>query len=209
MRPKKFPRPKIRANRAANDAAQAQLALEKFKAPRQLAEGSRLKLLETLRPFSGLHIFLKTNPIDAEAVSLAIQLQRLFEEAGWYVHIWSTPDPSVDLASGILVEEVTGADDRYKEVAQTIRNALIQEGIQVPHEVMMTEIGNPTAWIRLTIGRKPIANLRAYGYPVDRRSSTARRVAGTGTYRAPRSHLTAGQPRRLGGLSLCSQIGGR
>lgn len=141
---------------ASARAMAAQLELTKLKLPRTLDDAQSVYLIGILKPFAGLSIFMRASAADAEAVGLASQLRSILAMAGWNVLIWGAPDTTIEGASGILIELIKGADEKNQTAAVAIRAGLISAGIQVPNDLRIANIGNPTAWIRLTVGRKPI-----------------------------------------------------
>ncbi|MGE8940649.1 hypothetical protein ACO2I3_01920 [Leptospira interrogans] len=150
------------AARASEEAAQTNLVLERERkarleiearlAPRSMSPSQMDEMIAALQQFSGEAIFLKTNTLDPEAVSFANQLKATLERAGWAVQIWRAPDWTVDNGAGLLLEFFRGANNRSRSAGHALIAALTSLGLHV--QTAEVEVGNPTAFLRLVIGRK-------------------------------------------------------
>lgn len=74
---------------ANKHAKEAELALEKFRAPRTLPSTKRAQFLEKLKPFSGTPFDLGES--DAESIEFALIIASVLSEAGWHHIEWTIP----------------------------------------------------------------------------------------------------------------------
>lgn len=110
-------------------AAEAQLALEKFKAPRTLTHDQRKSFVEEMSKFRGQRVFLGTFSNAFEVVSFGQQLFEALKEAG--VDVVANPafvSRVIGAARGIVSRYTTG-NDRSKAFAVGFSEALNKRGI--------------------------------------------------------------------------------
>lgn len=68
-------------------AAEAMLALEKFKRPRRLTSEQHALLIEKLKPFAGTEYDLAAK--DPEPLDLALDIESALRAAGWTIRSWT------------------------------------------------------------------------------------------------------------------------
>jgi phage-related minor tail protein len=109
-------------------AVEAQLALEKFKAPRLLTPEQRRTITEKLRPFAGMRVAIAPSPESFEAGMLAEQLVEVLKSAG----INATPNlgavqTHIGLAKGVIARHVTG-NELASRFAYEFAKSLTEDG---------------------------------------------------------------------------------
>lgn len=115
-------------------AAEAQLALEKFKAPRRLTADQKVELIERMRPFSGSNFAMAG--AGAESIDFAMDISEPLKQAGWQWINWplggiairpsgGRPEMGFDVMRGI---ETHIYDDALKPLAVELFQALTAAG---------------------------------------------------------------------------------
>lgn len=95
------------ASLAKSEAANAQLALEKFKAPRELSAENRVALIERMSAFSGTIFDAGITAPDPEYILLIRDVIGALKKAGWIFVGWegpgqllhNAPDPVIGMVS--------------------------------------------------------------------------------------------------------------
>jgi hypothetical protein len=140
-------------------AAEAKLALEKFKAPRSLKQPK--SVVEKLKPFAGMPFDVALN-IEPEVISLMDQITLSLREAGW---VWRNladtngiqfgrtdlPTMGIIAVSGVLIQIAESKRQEWGPAVHALGNALTAEGIEVKGEVGV--ISDDA--IHIKIGKKP------------------------------------------------------
>lgn len=141
------------AAKANERAAEANLALEKFKAPRSISPQERQLIVSSVGKFAGQEFKVTTYPDLKEAVDFATQLSYTLAEAKWK---FIQPDGSFPFpgVAGVLVWVHVGADPKVKDAANALVLALeiIGKAPTLKHTAPNSPIDNK---IELTIGTKP------------------------------------------------------
>ncbi len=123
-------------------ASEAQLALERFKAPRLMSAEQEVRIRSKVRPFSGTPFDLSVIPGDPEAVNFALQIAVVLEAEKWswvefnhpngpFMQVLNVPGkPNVGLIGSWAVVIQTHAEqaDRLGPAAQALAAALDAEG---------------------------------------------------------------------------------
>jgi hypothetical protein len=151
-----------RAKVAGQRAAEAQLELERMRAPRNLSNEAIERIADKLKSFAGIP-FLISMPVNWEAGSrLPGQVFGALHEAGWvYVKSSILPAhptlPTFSLNTGVVGVRVTGdiMKPGFKEALNALEEALNAEGIITSGEALLPlpNNGDPIA-INVAIGTK-------------------------------------------------------
>ena len=108
------------AAQAQQRAAEAQLALEKFKAPRVLDSREQQLVISRLRKFVGQEYWIQTLWAADEPQYFANQLKRTLEAAGWSSNSNRKVDVLTGGVSGVQVWVNPNADPEVKEAANEL-----------------------------------------------------------------------------------------
>jgi hypothetical protein len=137
---------------AKAESAKANLEIERIKAPRSISPEARTEILASLAPFKGEHIAVGLNGQDPESITFAEQLLGVVEASGWTMQRTVWPDALA--VAGIEVQTIKGASDKSLAAAGALISSLRSAGLSVsgPKEI---EVGNPTFFVYLVIGRNP------------------------------------------------------
>jgi hypothetical protein len=156
------------AAQANERAAKAQLALEKFKAPRTLTPEQRGRIVDKLKPFSGTEYDITISESDPEILSFVLTLERVLSTAGWTELDWKGTgealirggkQPLIRLGvsiSNVVIGAHFDQPPKLFEFALALSDALEAEGVtataqrHIGHEMSST---NANA-IHIMIGRK-------------------------------------------------------
>ena len=144
-------------------AAEAQLALEKFKAPRTLTAAAQGRLKATLNSFAGTIFDIGIGPMgDPEPLYLARSIHLALSAANWTQVGWTgggqtytePPMPSlgVTTVSNVIVDVHPNWWPKFKDAAEAFAGALNAEGIDAVADSQPTSIN--TEAIHIRIGRK-------------------------------------------------------
>ena len=110
-------------------AAEAQLALEKFRAPRLLSPSQRKGFVEEMSRFKGQRVFLGTSSTAFEVLAFGEQIFEALKEAG--VDVVANPEfvsRVIGAAKGIVSRHTTG-NERSKAFAVAFSEGLNKRGI--------------------------------------------------------------------------------
>jgi hypothetical protein len=156
------------AAEATARALEAQLALEKFKAPRTLTLEQRARIVDKLKQFSGTEYDIAISDSEPEILGLVLTIEVVLSTAGWTELDWKGAgqalirggnQPLIRLGASVtnvFIGAHTGSPAKLFEFALALSNAFDAEGIEavaqrlVPHEMSST---NANA-IHILIGRK-------------------------------------------------------
>lgn len=150
-------------------AAQAQLELAKFKAPRILGENEQARVASKIQPFAGSP-FVMTVSFTPEATALLVQIEAALTSGGWVQKAWADPNKS-DVVVGwtlpgkplvgqnMMVGLYVQADESVKEAftapVVALVNALRAEGVEARSEVGRMPPAMDKTAIHIQIGEKP------------------------------------------------------
>ena len=130
-----------RAAEATQKAAEAQLELAKFKAPRTLSVEQQAKIAEKLRPFAGTLYDAGIGPAgDPEPLYLLRSIHAALSQAGWVQIAWTEqgaqtytepPMPAVGLTmvTNVIVDVNPNWWVKYGPAARALAAALAAEGV--------------------------------------------------------------------------------
>jgi hypothetical protein len=146
-------------------AANAELALEKFKAPRTLSIALQSKITEQMKAFAGTVVTFGVFQ-DPEALSLLDQVSETLTSAGWVEQEWKSggdivltrggghPIAGYTFVSGLYIQaDNTHAAD-FGPVVQKLAGLLSSEGIPVHAEVGHMAPNTNNDAIKILIGQK-------------------------------------------------------
>jgi hypothetical protein len=149
------------ANKRTTDA---QLALEKLKAPRTLNLDDRTAAVEELKSLAGLP-FVVASVHDAEAVALIGQIEELLSEAGLVHQPWrgrellaSRPGkPAVGVTNviGIYVQADASRQAQFEPAVNAIATALKERGLDAKAEIGRMTANTNQGAIQILVGKKP------------------------------------------------------
>lgn len=128
-----------RAAVADQHAADANLALERYKAPRAITDADAETMRKHLEAFFGtrIEVFL-TSDIN-ESVNIHARIVQILQGARWHVESWILMGGSM-VATGAVVLTKSGAGKHVTDVAQTLTTSLNLAG--VPTNI----VNPPAAW---------------------------------------------------------------
>ena len=157
------------AELAKKDAAEARLALAKFKAPRidGFDEAKRDRISEKLKPFAGKQFDVGIVAGDAECEMLLPVLESVMKKAGFIQIDWvntstvtviytrvGQPVVGCITAKNVIVEIDLDKDSELGRAAKSISEALIAEGIPAEGNANTVSRNSNTRAIHLLIGQK-------------------------------------------------------
>jgi hypothetical protein len=149
-------------------AVEAQLALEKFKAPRVISPEQQSKIAANLGRFTGTHFDLALNPGDPEAAYFVRQLAETLEAASWtwvefnhpngpFMTVAQYPDkPNMGylVRMGVSVEVHSDHAAEFSEAAKALADTLNAEGFPTSIGVQpSSDIPNHDT-MHIVVGRK-------------------------------------------------------
>jgi hypothetical protein len=136
-------------------ALEAQLALEKFKAPRVLADEEVQAIAEKLKPFSGQEFQIVTYWEMQEPLAFANQIYAALDLAGWKYIKLERATVMLGGTEGVQVWTHPNADEEVKKAADALTTALTgADVVAVVHKFQNVE--NPKDnKINLNVGTKP------------------------------------------------------
>jgi hypothetical protein len=150
-------------------ASEAQLALEKFKAPRHLSGEQWASICEKIRAFGPQQFDLAANNSDPEAQRMANSiLFHLGTVAGWrqidwkqhgaMVLKWSIPqlaDWGINtMTIGVEIQVVPKERERFAPVAKALAEALTAEGVETKMHITGSHSSNADT-VHILVGKKP------------------------------------------------------
>jgi hypothetical protein len=154
--------------RAQKDAADSKIALEKFKAPRELTPEQRGRIVDKLKKFSGTEYDIAISDSEPEILGLVLAVELVLSTAGWTELDWKGTgqalirggkQPLIRLGvtiANVLIVVLTDQPPKFFELALALSDALKAEGVDATagefgsHAMSST---NANA-IHLLIGRK-------------------------------------------------------
>ncbi|MGC1777091.1 MAG: hypothetical protein WBB34_04040 [Xanthobacteraceae bacterium] len=146
-------------------AAEAQLALERYKAPRIILEEDRPKLIAALVNFAGTKAAIYVLGDGPEPNALAASLQNTLSRALWDVATWNWSGAGA--ATGVIVFPKPGSGTEIDTICEALVAGLNSVGVGAAKQQwpgpdwdhfggMLNGPSNPTAApIRIVIGTKP------------------------------------------------------
>lgn len=144
---------------------EAELALEKIRAPRLIDEDQKTRLVKRLRAFSGIHFDLAIRP-EPEPQAFAEQVASVLQAAGWIrqakqnagsLFIKIPGKPNAAIATGFLglgAEIDTSRSADWEGTLASLVDAFTDEGFAMRSNVATDGTAPPDA-IHLFIGSKP------------------------------------------------------
>jgi hypothetical protein len=160
-----------RAAEASQKAAEAQLALEKFKAPRTISPDDHNRLVAALKPFAGIEFDAATNVQDNEQIHLLLAILDILVAADWKQIDWTysaggitykfgsgegTPNIGATASYDVEIQVRQESLERLKPAAEALARALIGIGIAAHDAVGSADTvnnNNPQA-LHLIVGQK-------------------------------------------------------
>jgi hypothetical protein len=156
-----------RAAEANQKAREAELALEKFKAPRLLTKEQRGRIVDKLKQFSGTEYDITVSDGDPEILNFVFAVELALSTAGWTELNWQGSgevliregQPHIRLGASVtnvLIGVHVSQPLKLWEYAQALSDALMAEEVEatvgrhIPH---VTSSANINA-IHIFIGRK-------------------------------------------------------
>lgn len=154
-----------RAAGANARALEAQLALEKFRAPREFSKEQQDQLVESFRPHRGTKFDVAVPMSDAEAATLATLIESTLEQAEWQQVDWQYPVPSllftrkgkrdwgVTTSTNIYVDVHPESAQKLSAAAAILAIALESLGISAKPTVDPSDSSNTDA-VHIRVGKK-------------------------------------------------------
>jgi hypothetical protein len=148
-------------------AVEAQLALEKFKAPRLLTLERQARISSRLKPFAGTPFDVAVGPMgDPEPVVLATAILSTLTNAGWHQIEWKTRDAQLLLTepgkpnfgaaavTNVIVDIHPAQAERLWSIAKALEAVLVAEGIDAQAQQGSGGRNTNENAIHIMIGRK-------------------------------------------------------
>jgi hypothetical protein len=129
---------KAEAARANESAAQANLALEKFKAPRSLTPAQAENLRSSLMPYAGISVDILKYGETLEITNLANQIEAALSGAGLHPRNWTVTGGGA--AVGILLITENGSSPKVEAAASSLLSAFVAS------EITCQRVSIPEAW---------------------------------------------------------------
>ena len=128
---------KTQAAQAHAKAAEAELALEQFKAPRTISDADAERMRENLRKFAGENLEIFMFGETTEITSLRTRVAGILQDAGWHVQSWAVV--SGGSATGTIVVVKPNAAIKVFEAADALvrelRESKVPSDGQLPPKV--------------------------------------------------------------------------
>jgi hypothetical protein len=128
---------KLKVAEAETRASEAQLALERFKAPRTITDPQAEVIRNALQPYPGITIDIFMVGDTLEIVGLANRLSEILTSSGWHPRMWR---PMSGAAVGVLIVTKDSSDSHLELAAVSLANSLAAIGIE------SAKIPKPLAW---------------------------------------------------------------
>lgn len=137
-------------------AAESQLELAKFKAPRTLTDEQRKRIAEKVNAFSGTTFEIITYPGEPEPANFSNLIAETLVQAGWIFNPNNTSGSLRGLASGIVVNVGKQAGSMATQAGKTLVESLTAEGVSARLVGSASLQVNPISIaIKLQVGKKP------------------------------------------------------
>ncbi|MEH2501406.1 hypothetical protein V1290_000217 [Bradyrhizobium sp. AZCC 1578] len=149
-------------------AAEAQLALEKLKAPRLLSDEQMSRLVEKLKKFGGTKFDAAAIPGDPEAIIFLSHITATLERAGWVWVDWAAPEGQLSLTYsfhgkpaigqlgffGVALQIKPAHNVVLSGPADALGLALVAEGVEATLDVV-DNVSVPNAeTVHVIVGKK-------------------------------------------------------
>jgi F0F1-type ATP synthase membrane subunit b/b' len=149
---------------ANHRTAEAQLALERLKAPRVLGMDQRSVIVEELKSFAGTP-FVTAAAHDPEAQALMSQIEDVLTEAGFEQKPWrgrellasrpGKPATGVTAVIGLYVQADSSRSTQLEPAVTAIATALRDRGLEAKAEVGRMTANTNQGAIQILVGKKP------------------------------------------------------
>jgi hypothetical protein len=137
-------------------AAESQLELAKFKAPRTLTDEQRKRIAEKVNAFSGTTFEVITYPGEPEPANFSNLIAEMLVQAGWIFNPNNTSGSLMGLASGVVVNVGKQAGSMATQAGETLVESLTAEGVSARLVPSVSLQVNPLSIaIKLQVGKKP------------------------------------------------------
>lgn len=143
------------AAKANERAAEANLELERLKAPRSLPAEQKTRIRGKLKALSGTTFEVVTYPGEPESVAFSNIIAETLSSAGWVFNPNGSRGSLLGLASGVVVVVGKHAGAKADEAGNVLLEALISEGVsaKLGHDSLQI---NPVAIaIQVQVAKKP------------------------------------------------------
>ena len=154
------------AAEARERAAKAELALEKFRAPRTLSAEQLAKIITEMKSFSGTTFVLGVFQ-EPEAVALMEQINSALRLAGWIEQEWKSggdivlsrqghPNAGYTFVTGLYVQADAGSHATdFGPIVVKLAHLLSDAGIEAKGEIGRMAPNTNNDSIKILIGQKP------------------------------------------------------
>jgi transposase len=153
-------------------ALEAQLALEKYRAPRHLTQEQWHRIVSQIAPFGPQQFDMAVNNADPEAQRVGNSIfHHLRTMAGWRCIHWSQPGeavvrwqpPSADfpdwgintMTIGVEIQVIPKERDIFGPVAKTLADGLTAEGVETKAQLGLGSHSHNASTIHILVGSKP------------------------------------------------------
>jgi hypothetical protein len=149
-------------------AAEAQLALEKFKAPRLITPDREVRIRSKVRPFTGTPFDLSVIPGDPEALHFAVQIAAILDAEKWswvefnhpdgpFMQVYSVPGkPNIGQIGSwaVIIQMHFEQAERLGPAAKALADALDNEGFIAAAAGKPPEAIPNTNMVHIIVGKK-------------------------------------------------------
>jgi hypothetical protein len=146
-------------------AVEAQLALEKFKAPRKLSSEQQAAIVGKIRKFSGQKFDMALNAADPEAAALQQTIESMLTLAGWQQVDWRggdlvftrAPRPVIGIITlvGVFAQMERDKAPAFEAAAVMLMGSLNLEGIESKAEAGSIPMAENKDVMHIMVGKKP------------------------------------------------------
>lgn len=129
---------------ASQKAAEAELKLEQFKAPRSFSSEQVSRIVQALKPFAATHFDAAIITSDPEAENLLLQIEHILATAQWIQIDWKGGDVvytrlnrrvvGIVSVPGVIIQMRSENVKKFEAAAVALQNAFTSEGITTKAE---------------------------------------------------------------------------
>ena len=136
-------------------AAEANLELERLKAPRTLTAEQQLRITEKVKIFHGTTFEVITYPGEPEPVAFSSIIAGILVRAGWTLNPNNSHGSLLGLASGVVVVVGKQAGAKAEQSGTVLLESITSEGVDARLGSASLQINPTSIAIQLQVGKKP------------------------------------------------------
>lgn len=136
-------------------AAEANLELERLKAPRSLTAEQQLRIMEKVKLFHGTTFEVTTYPGEPEPAAFSSVIADILVRAGWVLNPNDSRGSLLGLASGVVVVVGKQAGAKAEQTGEALLESLTSEGVSARLGSASLQVNPITIAIQIQIAKKP------------------------------------------------------